>query len=108
MITFRYTLADGEERTGSISQIVRKKPLELYIDADGRMFHAIVGEHQDGNYICIPNWDAGSELAGLRDEFWNSERLRNHTLLHEDHVAAIVRAVSETDKWLKQQERIMA
>ena len=104
MISFMYRLADGEERVGTVMQVLRENPLELDIEADGRMFHTIVGKHQNGNYICIPNWDVGSELSSLGDEFWNSERLRNHTLLNEDNVAAIVRAISETDKWIKQQK----
>ena len=102
MITFRYKLANGVEHVGTVMQIVVGNPLELEIEADGRMFHTIVGKHQNGNYICIPNWDEGCELSSLRDEFWNAERLRNHTPLHEDNVTAIVRAISEMDKWMQQ------
>lgn len=48
---------------------------ELEITGRGSSFHAMVGHHQYGNFICIPNYDVGSELADYSDIFWNQERL---------------------------------
>lgn len=43
----------------------------------------IVGSHEYGNYICIPNLNIGTELASLSDRFWNYERLKEYTNLSE-------------------------
>lgn len=48
---------------------------EAEITGRGTYFHVIVGQHLYGHYICIPNRDVGSELSGLGDLFWNTERL---------------------------------
>ena len=45
--------------------------------------------------ICIPNWNIGSELAGLDDTFWNSERLSNYTKLDELNSYIIATALAE-------------
>ena len=33
------------------------------------------GETSAGNFLCVPAFGVGSELAGLSDRFWNSEHL---------------------------------
>lgn len=48
---------------------------EAEITGRGCRFHVIVGSHSSGFYICIPNFDVGSELADPEDVFWNYERL---------------------------------
>ena len=55
----------------------------------------LVGKHNSGYYICIPNWNIGSELAGLDDTFWNSERLSNYTKLDELNSYIIATALAE-------------
>ena len=30
----------------------------------------------NGSYICIPNWQIGTEIASLKDRFWNRESIR--------------------------------
>ena len=49
--------------------------IEAGITGRGSYFHVITGPHSDGNYICIPNYNIGSELASYDDLFWNKERL---------------------------------
>lgn len=51
------------------------KNYEVEITGHGTYFHAIVGRHHYGNFICIPNHDVGCELSDYSDVFWNRERL---------------------------------
>ena len=104
-MTFLYKDSRGAIRTGEMEILRSGGNLELDIKANGWMFHAIIGSHRDGNFLCIPNWDVGSELAGLDDGFWNEERLRNHTTLHSDNIKAVVGAVEEADRWIKKQKQ---
>lgn len=48
---------------------------EVEITGRGSGFHAIVGSHRYGNFICIPCLEVGSGLASLSDVFWNLEQL---------------------------------
>lgn len=101
MIAFTYSDGNNKERIGEIRNIVDYNPIEMDIEANGWTFHTIVGKHRDGNYICIPNWNIGSELAGLTDVFWNSERLINYTKLNPDNAKAIAIAIAEADRWIE-------
>jgi len=51
---------------------------ELEVSARYSSFHIICGRHAYGNYICVPNWGIGTELARLCDSFWNLERLATY------------------------------
>ncbi|MDK2962225.1 MAG: hypothetical protein PWP20_1351, partial [Eubacteriaceae bacterium] len=53
-------------------------PYELELSAKGQRFHLLFGKHTYGNFLCIPNWDIGCELADYSDTFWNTERLSRH------------------------------
>ena len=101
MMPYRYRNSAGEECAGRIRLISDVDPMEMEIKANGWNFHTIVGRHQNGNYICIPNWSIGSELAHLQDEFWNCERLCSCTVLQKDNALAITRALAEADKWIQ-------
>lgn len=101
MMSYRYRNSAGKECVGRISLIRDVDPMEMEIEANGWTFHTIVGRHQNGNYICIPNWNIGSELAYLQDEFWNYERLCNYTALEKDNALAITKALAEVDKRIK-------
>ena len=94
MLHFKYQ-NDGLIKTGQIKVIHASLPIEADIHANGWSFHIIVGKHKNGNYICIPNWNTGSELAGLDDTFWNSERLRNYTNLNASNSNIIAAALAE-------------
>lgn len=102
MMLYRYRNSAGEECVGKIKLMSDRNPLELEIEANGWTFHTIVGRHQNGNYICIPNWSIGSELAQLGDEFWNCERLCRYTSLKKDNAIAVAKALAEADKWIQQ------
>ncbi|CUX40150.1 MAG: hypothetical protein H2212_09325 [Ruminococcus sp.] len=60
---------------GEITFLDCSKFIEINISARGSTFHAIIGAHSYNNFICVPNWGIGTELAGLSDRFWNLERL---------------------------------
>lgn len=94
MIHFKYQNGD-HVKNGQITIIHASFPIEADIHANGWNFHIIVGKHRDGKYICIPNWSIGSELAGLDDTFWNSERLNNCTRLDESNSNIIAAALAE-------------
>lgn len=100
MITFRYRDSSDDECTGVIRILSDNDPLEIEVDTNGWTFHVLVGEYSYGRYICIPNWNVGSEFSRLDDEFWNDERLCNYTNLHQDNVKAVVRAVAVVDDWI--------
>lgn len=48
---------------------------EFELQSRGSYYHVIIGKHDYGHYVCVPNWDVGCELADYADTFWNTERL---------------------------------
>lgn len=64
------------EWKGIINVLNNQAPYEMEISARGSYFHLIVGKHAYGNYMCLPNWNIGSEMASMSDSFWNWERLK--------------------------------
>ena len=94
MIPFKYQNGSSI-KNGKIKIISSSFPVEADIEANGWNFHVIVGRHNSGYYICIPNWNIGSELSGLSDTFWNSERLANYTKLDELNSCIIATALAE-------------
>lgn len=58
-----------------VSYEKREDGFEAELTGRGSSFHLIVGETRFGNYLCIPTWGVGSELADYQDTFWNLERL---------------------------------
>lgn len=97
MIMFHYH-EGSSVREGKIKLLHPHIPIEADIEADGWNFHIITGEHRDGRYICIPNWDTGSELAYLTDTFWNRERLSSHTKLGKANSDIIAAALAELSR----------
>ena len=95
--TFQYKNTRSRLCEGKVIRVRQGDPLEAEIEANGWSYHVIVGTQWNGNYICIPNWSVGSELANLEDEFWNYERLKNHTKLKQDEAKAIAKALAEID-----------
>ena len=47
---------------------------EAEINGRGTYFHILAGRHKYGNYLYIPNHDAGCELSSFSDIFWNEGR----------------------------------
>ena len=83
---------------GHLVPLKLTNPYEAKVSARGSSFHMVVGAYRHGNYICIPNWNIGSELAALTDQFWNYERLTCNTDLSETDASTIVYALSELNK----------
>lgn len=52
--------------------------IELDICGRGTQFHIIIGKHQNGSYLCIPNHGIGCELAALKDWLWNWEQISRY------------------------------
>lgn len=50
---------------GHINLLKTTDPYELEVTARYSSFHILCGRHKYGSYICIPNWNIGTELARL-------------------------------------------
>jgi len=87
MITFKC----DNKRLCQIDMIRTAIPYEMTLSFNGNIYHIIVGNHMYGNFICIPNWDIGCELAFFSDTFWNIERLTRH--MGEIEATAIVKGL---------------
>ncbi len=97
MLKFKYK--DGSSvNEGKITVLSSSFPIEADIEANGFTFHVVVGKYVKGHYICIPNWNIGSELAALDDRFWNNERLVRHTKLDKLNSYIIATALVELSK----------
>ena len=64
---------------------------ELLIYGRGSCINAVVGKYMSGQYICIPDIDAGCPLSRLSDIFWNRERLSAH--MNETDAATVAHAL---------------
>ena len=71
------------------------------VNARGSYFHMIIGKSEYGNYLCIPNWNVGSEMGALSDLFWNSERLLQYTALKKSGCIQCSVCISRTCKIYK-------
>lgn len=102
-ITFQARLS-ADSKKPWIGQIVpirlEREPYEAEVTARGSYFHLLFGHHAYGNYLCIPNWDVGTELASLSDFFWNLERLSS-TKLKKVDACSIAYALLALAKYIK-------
>jgi hypothetical protein len=83
--------------SGEINNIKSSKGnCEMEVTARGYFYHVIFGPHAYGNYLCVPNWNVGCELADYSDLFWNTERL-SRIISNQDAItiATAVREVSQ-------------
>ncbi|MDR2833178.1 MAG: ribosome biogenesis regulatory protein homolog [Streptococcaceae bacterium] len=48
---------------------------EISVSMRGFSFTCIYGQHVNGYYLAIPNWEWSCELAVLTDVLWNSESI---------------------------------
>lgn len=83
---------------GTLRILRAGNPCEAEISARGSWFHLIVGKHAYGNYVCIPNWNVGTELSRLSDTFWNRERLREYSQMKEVDICTVVTALAVLDE----------
>jgi hypothetical protein len=76
MIPIEFTCKLGNKAwNGKISGIINYgSHTQMQIESRSGI-NIIFGETQSGNFCCIPDWQAGCQLAGLDDSFWNYESL---------------------------------
>ena len=98
-IEFWYPAQKEEAPSVEQSNIVRKQgsirvsntehePYEITIDTGENGFHAIFGSQINGNFLCIPNWSLGCELAQYNDRYWNiSSIYKTGRITYEDACA---------------------
>lgn len=84
--TSRTTFDDGDCTSwkGEIRMLKESAPYEASISARGSSFHLVFGRHTFGHYLCIPNWEIGTEMSLPADRFWNYERLLQSGLSQVD------------------------
>lgn len=102
-ITFEAKLSGTTDKSwiGEITPLqIESEPYEVEVSARGSYFHLLIGHHAYGNYICIPNWNIGTEIASLSDFFWNQERLRSNTNLKKVDACSITYALVELSKYI--------
>ena len=110
MISYTYPVVyfyddDFEEseiikRKGRIRPIrMEKEPYEAEVLAEGYSFHILFGSQINGNFLCIPNWHTGCELAALSDIPWNLNSIMGdkESVSYED-ATAIAYALNELNK----------
>ena len=78
-------------------------PWEAELEARGSYFHLIVGNHAYGNFVCIPNWNVGTELSRLDDLLWNAERLRNYSSMKSVDACSVAAALNQLAVYAKKQ-----
>lgn len=101
-IIFQARLSTNSKKPwmGEITPIqLEHEPYEVEVSARGSYFHLLIGHHAYGNYICIPNWNVGTELASLSDSFWNLEQLSSTTLKKVD-ACSVTYALLELSKYV--------
>lgn len=82
--------APATYRTALLKPIrLKKEPYEAVIESQGLSFHIIFGSQINGNFLCIPNWALGCELAEYTNKSWNRTSILNTKsgLDHEDAAA---------------------
>lgn len=84
--------ADISYYKGTIKPIrLDREPYEITLEARGYSFHLIFGSQIYGNFMCIPNYQFGCELAGLTNKDWNlHSMLQVDSLLDYEDATAIV------------------
>ena len=85
--------ASPKKWDGALTILQLGNPCEAIVSARGSSFHLIVGTHAYGNYLCIPSWNVGVELASLTDDFWNAAQLRQCSSLKKADICSLLAAL---------------
>ena len=104
-IRFNIRLAEADMKRcyGDIMLIKADKEfIECEVSSMGNNFHILSGKHKYGRYICIPNWDVGTELSDLSDVFWNRERLEKYAKLNRLEASSIAFGLAAVASYLNQ------
>lgn len=48
---------------------------EISVNHNGSSYLVIYGDHVNGGFFCIPNFQVAGELAETTDVFWNSDSI---------------------------------
>jgi len=102
MIKFHCFQTSGKRTVtwdGSFEITRGRSPYEMMVRSRSNRFHVIFGEHAYGNFLCIPDWNVGCEIAGINDTFWNHERLSKQ--LKKTDAITIAYALAAVDEYLK-------
>lgn len=91
---------------GTLRILRNREFCEAEVEARGSHFHLIVGRHSYGNFVCIPNWDIGTEISDPEDIFWNTERLQNSTPLKKVDACSVASALDQIHKIKQLQESV--
>ncbi len=92
----------SESWIGEIQSVSENKVIELQVNSRGSYFHILVGKHNWGNFLCVPNWNIGIELAELNNRHWNLERiLQQSPDIHLVDAISIVDALVALSKTTK-------
>lgn len=84
-----------EQEQGYITPIrLDQEPYEANIEARGYCFHVLFGSQINGNFLCIPNWNIGCELASLNDQGWNLHSLLETDRLDYEESTAVIKAIA--------------
>lgn len=112
-ISYEYPVVILDEDDPEISEIsyrravirpirLKKEPYEVIIEASGYQFHLLFGSQINGNFLCIPDWHMGCELAHLDDISWNIDSiLRTDSKLDYEDATAIVYALQILNDHIK-------
>lgn len=85
---------------GEIIVIRDGNPCEAEINARGSYFHVIAGKYRYGNFMCIPNWNTGTDMADMENIHWNRERLLG-TGMREVDAYSLAAGIAALGKYLK-------
>lgn len=91
------------QKQGQIEPIrLEAEPYEAVVNAEGYSFHILFGTQCNGNFLCIPNWHTGCELAGLSDVFWNVGSINGRDdSLNYENATAVAYALKELSRLIK-------
>ena len=66
----------------------------ITVDYDGYSYTVIFGKYINGGFFSIPNFNAGGDLAGFSDVFWNEDSIYA-SLKNASAARAIAKAIKE-------------
>lgn len=97
-----YADAVIEQENGYINPIrLDKEPYECTVEARGYSYHLLFGSQINGNFLCIPNWNIGCELASLDDKDWNLHSLLRTDQMDYEESTAIIFALTLISSLIK-------
>lgn len=88
-------------RSGNLTH----EPCDAYLNNGENSYHLIFGKQINGNFLCIPDWFIGCEIASYDNIEWNesslSEAVYYNGRLDYNDVSAICYALKTIKPYLK-------